>query len=62
MKPSSTIQKFYIIKWFLLRYLLYALALIIAFKKPYFDFGATILGLFSIQVTLMFSKIILREA
>ncbi len=59
---SVKIKKFQFFKWFVLRYLLCALALVAAFKKPFFDFGATVLGLFSIQLTLLISKLIYRES
>ncbi len=51
-----------IVKWFFLRYVLYGIALIVAIKKPFFDFGSAVLGLFSIQLTLLISKLIYRES
>jgi hypothetical protein len=55
------VRRFHFLKWFFLRYFLYALALTVAFEKPFLDFGSAVLGLFSIQLTLLISKFIYRE-
>ena len=48
----------YSIKWFFLRYLLYALALIASLKKEYFSLGGAVIGLISMQMVI-FSLLIL---
>ncbi len=45
-------------RWFFLRYLLFALALIISFKKSYISLSGTIIGLFSIQLAIFCSLIL----
>ena len=45
-------------KWFFLRYILYAIALIASVKKNYFSMGGAVLGLLSMQMVI-FSSLIL---
>ncbi len=47
-------------KWFILRYLLFFLALIAAYKKDYFSLSGTIIGLLSMQISI-FSSLILGK-
>ncbi len=50
----------YSTRWFFLRYLLFALALIAAYKKSYFAVAGTVIGLFSFQLAV-FSSLILGK-
>jgi len=44
-------------KWFFLRYILFALAIIASLKKTYFSLGGTLIGLLSMQLVLFSSLI-----
>ncbi len=45
-------------RWFFLRYLLFAFAIIASFKKSYIGLGGTILGLLSMQFSIFCSLLL----